>query len=756
MSDASRIDRAFPQAPNWARLAHRARVLARFALPAPWRWRYARTAKRSGLFDRQFYRATNPSLHPLFRAFPERHYVTFGEAMGLRPNPDFAPRAYLAHNPDLHGEVAAPFLHYLRDGRHENRVTKDLPPVEECRAIRPPSLPGQARGAEIALVVHVFYHDMWPEIAETIAGALTETGIDHDLFVTLTHKGAATEALIDEIRTTHPRARIIPMPNHGRDIFPLLHLVNAGALDGYRAVCKIHTKKSPHRQDGDLWRRHLIGGILPGADTAELLERFLADPNAAFWVADGQHYTGNEWWGSNREKVAQLLRRIEIGAGEFPLSFPAGSIYWMKPLVVAMLKGLRLGQEIFEPERGQTDGTLAHAVERALGHIAQAAGMTIAQTSQLIDAPEGAPAAPVRPGFVSAAYLPQFHPTPENDAWWGPGFTEWTAVTRAAPQFPGHRQPMLPGEMGFYDLRLPEVMGRQAEMARAAGIDAFCVYHYWFDGKRVLHEPMERLLASTETDFPFYLCWANESWRRNWDGLSGEVLIEQGYADGFETSLARDLMPYMTDPRYARPDGTRPRFVIYRPEDLPEPAVNIARLRAAWRQLGLGEVEIGAIRFHIAGRSPVPDHCIDFLVEMPPHGMVHGPDFLFGGNRGNALGFDPAPGFEGLIYDYAAVIRNSLSSDPSRPANLIAGVMPSWDNTARRGNRGHIAWGANPARFNRWLAGIGRARLETSYRNELFINAWNEWAEKAMLEPSEQYGRVPLDILAQWTGKPRR
>ncbi|WP_408607882.1 glycoside hydrolase family 99-like domain-containing protein [Acidimangrovimonas sediminis] len=728
-----------------ARARHRLRVMKRFALPAPWRWRYIAEAKRSGLFDRTFYRGANPSLHALFRAFPERHYVTFGEAMGLRPNPDFSPRAYVGYNPDLKGQPA-PFLHYLRAGRHEDRITKELPPVDECLPVRPPVLRGHARTAEFAVVVHIYYHEMWDEIAETLA----EAGVDHDLFVTLTHKGAATEALMARIRESHPGAVLVPMPNHGRDIFPFLHLVNAGVLDGYRAICKLHTKKSPHRQDGDHWRRHLIGGILPGADTGPLLDRFLADPNAAFWVADGQHYTGDEWWGCNRQTVTHLLRRVEIRTGEFPLSFPAGSIYWLKPLMIAMLRGMALTEAIFEPEEGQVDGTLAHAVERALGHLVQAAGMTIAQTSQLIES--GPPAAPVRPAFVTAAYLPQFHPTPENDAWWGKGFTEWTNVIRATPQFPGHRQPMLPGETGFYDLRLPEVMGMQARMARAAGVDAFCVYHYWFDGRRVLHEPLNRLLAETGTDFPFYLCWANESWRRNWDGLSGEVLMEQTYAEGFEAALAQDLMPYMSDPRYARPDGRRPRFVIYRPEDMPDPETNVARLRAAWRELGLGQVEIGAVRFHVGGEAPVAPHVFDFWIEMPPHGLVHGQDFLFGGPGGNRLGFDVAPGFEGLIYDYAGAMRNSLAPDRGRPKNLIAGVMPSWDNTARRGNRGHVAYGANPARFHHWLSRIGAARLPASYRGELFINAWNEWAEKAMLEPSEQYGRACLDVLAQWTG----
>lgn len=750
MSDIGWIDRTFLRTPAWGRGLHRARLLLRFVLPAPWRWGYLREMRRSRLFDRHFYCTTNPHLHPLFRTFPERHYAVFGEVMGLRPNPDFCPRAYLALNPDLAGEAAAPFRHYLRAGRHERRPTKTLPPVDRTLPIRPPVLRPRPATARIALVVHIYYHDMWPEIAE----AIDEAGLEHDLFVTITHKGAQTEALRDQITRSHPQARVILMPNHGRDVFPFLHLANAGLLDGYSAIGKLHTKKSPHRQDGDHWRRHLIGGILPGPDTADLLARFLADPQAGFWVADGQQYQGDAWWGSNRGMVEHLLRRVEIRAADFPLSFPAGSIYWMKPLMLAMLKGLRLDQAIFEPETGQVDGTLAHAVERALGHLAQAAGMTIEQTSQLIETP--APPAPVRPRFVSAAYLPQFHPTEENDAWWGKGFTEWASVTRARPQFPGHHQPMLPGELGFYDLRLTEVMARQAQLARDAGIDAFCVYHYWFDGKPVLHQPMERLLASTETDFPFYLCWANESWRRNWDGLSGEVLLEQNYAPGFETALARDLMPYMSDPRYARPDGARPRFVIYRPEDMPEPAANVARLRAAWRDLGLGEVELGAIRFHVAGENPVEPSLFDFWIEMPPHGLVQGPDILLGGPGGNRLGFDPAKGFEGLIYDYAAVIRNSLRADAGRPDRLIAGVMPSWDNSARRGAAGHIAYGANPARFNHWLSQLGAARLGASYRGELFINAWNEWAEKAMLEPSEQYGRACLDILAQWTGATQR
>ena len=733
------------------KMTYRFDALRRFALTGQATQTYIRHIRKSGLFDRHFYLTTNPRLHPLFRLMPERHFAVFGEAMGLQPNPDFSPNAYLRHNPDLASYAHAPFSHFIAIGRKEQRVTKDLPVLVPGNAIPVPRIPvgKESRVAPYAVVAHVFYHDLWEELAEAIDGA----DLDCDLFVTITHHGPETDALAARITETHPQARVIVMPNHGRDIFPFVHLVNAGLLDNYQAVCKIHTKRSPHRQDGDDWRRHLIGGILPGAQTTPLVRKFVADTGAAFWVADGQRYTGDDWWGSNRATATHLLRRIEIRESEFPLSFPAGSIYWVKPVMIDMIRGAALTQDIFEPEQGQVDGTLAHAFERAIGHIAQAADMQILQTTELVRA---APVAQPRgPAYVSAFHLPQFHPTPENDAWWGRGYTEWAAVTRAKPRFAGHMHPQLPADLGFYDLRLPEALGAQAEMATEAGIDAFCVYHYWFGGKRVLQAPLDALLARQDIRFPFYLCWANESWRRNWDGLSGTVLLEQSYREGFEFALARDAMPYMRDPRYQRPDGKRPRFVIYRPEDLPDPETNVARLRQAWRSLGLGEVELGAVRFHVAGDHPVRANLFDFWVEMPPHGLVGEPDYLFGGPHGNRLGFDPTPDFRGLIYDYAAVIGNSISPDRKRPTNLITGVMPSWDNTARRGADAHIAYGANPARFARWLRAIATERLPGSYRNELFINAWNEWAEKAMLEPGTQYGRANLNVLQDWIGHRR-
>ena len=713
--------------------------------PGPRQLAYIRKVQASGLFDPDFYTTHHPGMRWIFRRFPVRHYVTIGEREHLRPNPDFSGSIYLRYNPDVRQSGVPPFLHYVEIGHREIRVTKELPePGPGLARAMPRVDDAPAATADLAVVAHVFYHDLWDEIADQLAGS----GIAFDLFVTVTDKGEETDELIPRIAARFPRARILRYPNRGRDVLPFVHLINAGVLDGYRAVCKVHTKRSPHREDGDHWRRHLIAGILPKGCTATTLARFLAMPEAAVWVADGQHYRSPEWWGSNRATVARLLARVEIQVqGE--LAFPAGSMYWLKPAVITTIRALMLVPEEFEVEAAQLDGTLAHAFERSLGFLVAAGGQRVIETGEFSGkAPASRPR--TRPGYISAFYLPQFHPIPENDAWWGKGFTEWIAVTRARPNFSGHVHPFLPGELGFYDLRVPEVMGEQWRLASAAGIDAFCVYHYWFDGRRVLEKPLDLLLERPDVPFRYYLCWANEAWRRNWDGLSGEILVDQTYGPGFEAALAASTLPHFADPRYARPDGARPRFLIYRPTDLPDPAASVARLRAAWAEAGHPEVELGAVLFHVEGASKVAADLFDFWVEMPPHGLVTPKDYLAGGPRETPPELGVVPDFDGLIYDYEAVIAASLARRfaPGLEGRVIAGVMPSWDNTARRRRAAHLAYGANPLRFEKWLRGLAERRLPGSYRQELFVNAWNEWAEKAVLEPSQQYGRAYLDALA--------
>lgn len=715
----------------WARLET---ILYFLWPPAPARQLIWAIWTRGGL-DRRYYRRRYRHLNWFYRFFSAHHYAVFGEVAGMSPSPQFSPQLYLQANPDVAAAGVSPLLHWLTLGRRE------------CRLVRPPTVgltnatPTQAialkkrsKKAPFAVCLHLHYPEIWDEFQRK----LSKISLEFDLYVSLSVDGSDGRNLKSRIHENFPHAEVFFVENRGRDILPFLRLLQAGAFDGYRAVCKLHGKKSPHRRDGNVWRRKLIAGILP-RDLDISLERFLSDRDAAVWVADDQVLNVCDWWGDNRPRTLDVFRRIEATQVLDDCPFPAGSMYWIKPFALGMLRSLQLKPQDFEDEAGCLDGTTAHAVERIVGQLVAAAGQRVVETSELSSV---ASQNVTRPQFVSAFHLPQFHPTPENDRWWGKNYTEWQAARHAKPQFEGHLQPAHP--VRAYDPTIPNDLAAQAQMAALAGVDAFCVYFYWFNGKRLLHRPMDLLLSKPDIAFPFYLCWANEPWQRNWDGQSGETLMPQAYLNGFEMRLARDLLPYFRDPRYQRPSGHRPRFLIYRPEDLPDAAQSVRLLRKAWRALGVGPVEIGAV-FH---GDAAPEGVFDFYVEMPPHGFCRGP-----GDLHPQTPHGLPTGFSGLVYDYADMAAMSLSPDRlnALPCNTIRGIMPSWDNTARRAAQAHIARGATPAAFRAWLNGLCKGPISQSYRQELFINAWNEWGEKAMLEPDLRFGRLNLDALAEVT-----
>jgi predicted O-methyltransferase YrrM len=340
---------------------------------------------------------------------------------------------------------------------------------------------------------------------------------------------------------------------------------------------------------------------------------------------------------------------------------------------------------------------------------------------------------------IVSFYLPQYHPIPENDRWWGPGYTEWARVARARPLFEDHAQPQLPERLGFYDLRLPETRHAQAALARAHGIHGFCYHYYWFAGRRLLERPLDEVLASGQPDFPFCVCWANESWTRRWDGGDQRVLLAQTYRPELDRELLEALLPALTDRRYIRVNGD-PLLVVYRAHDLPEPWATTARWREVARANGLPGLHLVAAHTFDWFRDP-RSIGFDAAVEFPPHlpelARLH---------RG-VPGLDP--GFDGRVLDYAALVDDRLAA-PAAPYRLYRTAMPGWDNTARRGTRATIFHGGSPELYERWLrALVDQARLAPPAHRLVFVNAWNEWSEGAHLEPDRRSGLAYLEATAR-------
>eukprot|EP01037_Dinobryon_pediforme_P001520 gene1520-1543_t len=341
---------------------------------------------------------------------------------------------------------------------------------------------------------------------------------------------------------------------------------------------------------------------------------------------------------------------------------------------------------------------------------------------------------------VLAFFLPQFHPTPENDLWWGRGFTEWTNVARAQPSYAGHYQPHLPADLGFYDLRLPETLHAQAALARRYGVEGFVFYHYNFGRQRMLERPLAILLANPGIDIRFCLCWANENWTRHWDGGSYEMLLEQLYDEDTIASVIADAIQAAADPRAITVRG-RPMFLVYRPLKLPDARAFARECRERFAEAGFPGVHlvyVESMEASDAALSPA-DIGFDASVEFPPHGHA---------TPSSAATEVIKDGWAGYRYDYPDTIINFTVRD-SAPHTRYPAVFPGWDNTARQPKVG-TSFDATPEAFRVYVeAKIDEVRAFLDGDDRLlFVNAWNEWAEGAHLEPDTGFGHRWLEAQA--------
>ncbi len=336
-------------------------------------------------------------------------------------------------------------------------------------------------------------------------------------------------------------------------------------------------------------------------------------------------------------------------------------------------------------------------------------------------------------------YLPQFHAIPENDEWWGKGFTEWTNVKPAKPQFDGHYQPHVPHEdIGYYNLLNRDAQAKQIELAKQYGIEGFCYYLYWFSGQRLLEQPLDNMLADPSLDFPFCMCWANENWSRRWDGLENDLLMVQNYSSEDDLAFIANVAKYLRDERYIRVNG-KPLLLVYRPNLFPDMKATTKRWRDWCRENGIGEIYL-AYPQSFETVDPA-EYNFDAAIEFPPNNSKP--------PRITDQVQPQVDDFQTTVYDWRVFVeRSDEYTDPGY--KLFRSATPSWDNTARKKNKGTVFHNSCPKLFERYLT---NAFKETLQRREnpderfVFINAWNEWAEGAHLEPDQKYGYAWLQAV---------
>ncbi|QXQ12980.1 glycoside hydrolase family 99-like domain-containing protein [Skermania piniformis] len=599
--------------------------------------------------------------------------------------------------------------------RGSGRAAADFPTSWRAR----PRL-SDAETVRLCVLVHLAPADA----VQPVLHGIESIPVAFDLIVT-----NATGLPVEIDRTGIERlcdAVVLDVDCRGHDIWPMLQVINAGLLDRYDTVLKV----SPANADS-------LREVADTYTAARILAAFADDRSVG--VIGPRGCIGDDW-GTHLETARQLTRRLELEFDERRLTFAVGGTYWIRAFLLQGLRALGMSAHDFASDRDST----AHALDRVIGLLTTESGCRLLTVAELPDSGV-ADASDYRRGAVPIPavrvvpfYLPQFHPTEENDRWWGAGFTEWTNVAAAQPVYNGHDQPKLPADLGFYDLRLDAVRDRQATLAEAHGVHAFMYYYYWFAGKRLLNTPIDMLLAG-DLHMPFCVMWANENWTRRWDGRAHDILIRQDYDEVPAEEFLDDIAPFLRDERYMRIDG-KPLVAVYRIAALPDPQQVIKCWRERSRALGVGELHILGVdvdrTFDGSDRDPASVG-LDGTLGFPPH------NHKWRWQPRGGLGVDRR--FTGNLLSYAAMATAGERKLVRMNATHYPGVMVGFDNTARRQWSSDLWFGSNPYTFRRWLAAAVEAVQDREPdRRVVFVNAWNEWAESAVLEPTLRFGRAYL------------
>lgn len=697
------------------------------------------------------------------------HYLMFGSSEGRWPTADFNPSAYLL----LHGDVAdaglEPFVHFVMSGRGEGRRTN----IEPSGVKKVPTQPQDS--------LDTASHP-WPNFVTTFAGLdLVEVAEELDLGLQSVSPSVSIviplhnrpELLLECLASIARAADGLPFevvvvdddsePDTKEVVSGLrdVKVVTTKSNVGYPAACNLGIAEA----EGEFVALVNSDVQLAPRCLALLVEaaREHQDSHGIFGPVllnlDGSI---QECGGSLGIAGRTVMNGYALQQGTTPLDqggwtvdYVSGAVLLMSRALLNSMSGL---DETFRSGYFE-DSSLAQGVlrrhglktmvvggARAVHHLSASMDLRgknfkiLQSDANRISFLRTWGDRCFRPVQNVAFYLPQFHAIPENDEWWGEGFTEWTNVASAQPVYHGHVQPRVPTVLGHYSLTDASVLDRQFRLASAFGIQAFCFYYYSFGGKNPLRRPLDLLVDTPEIPARFCLCWANEPWSRRWDGGSGEVLLDQSMSDDEVLQAAEGMVRYLADERYIRVDG-KPLVLLYRVQLAANPLRTTAIMRNTFKKFGIGEVLIACVESFEFATSPQDprDFGCDISVEFPPHGM---------GVPLNDGRVSVIQGKAPQLFDYASMIEQWRRKQEV-PWLRYPGVTPRWDNTPRQLLNPTVLIGSNPKLFRTWLADAHKraASQNPPEHRMVFINAWNEWGEGAYMEPDQEWGYGYLEAV---------
>ncbi|MDP3414621.1 glycoside hydrolase family 99-like domain-containing protein [Falsiroseomonas sp.] len=629
-------------------------------------------------------------------------------------------------------EVLRVVPYYLDPNRRQN------PPIPSLR---------------IAVHLHLYYEDM----VEQSIGYLKNIPVEFDLYVSVPvgREVAGTRQRLADALPFASMIHLEQVPNRGRDIAPLIVQFGQRLLE-YDIVAHFHTKKSPHNSGLAAWYENIMDALC-GSESivAQILDLFARDAKTVYPAGNQLRVWDVTGWSANVPVLERFLEKHGLGkAQDYPYTeFPQGMMFWATSRSLRPFLQLPLSYEDFPDEPIPPDGTLAHTLERLLLLLAQAEPgrnyriETPALSREPVDWVEA------RHDFsaslvhdtvkVLAYYLPQFHATPENSAWHGEGFTEWHKVRGAYPLFQGHYQQHVPHpDVGYYHLDAPDQLRKQAEMMRQAGVHGMIFYHYWFTGRLILEKPAQMLLASPDVQMPFCFCWANENWTRRWDGNEREILLKQTYSQEDAIEFIRYLIPFFRDERYIKVEG-RPVLFVYRPSSIEAKYDYIGLWRSECEAAGLPAPYVVAVLTR--GATSPQAHGMDAGAERVLHDWLgpHARDI-----RGALRPYWP---LNGGVLDYREVAEHYMQKTPVRDFTMFRSLVPVWDNAARYASDAILLHNFTPEAMQRWVEHLihdAEQNLPPD-RRFVIVNAWNEWAEGAHLEPDLRFGYAYLNAIGR-------